>query len=168
LGFGKGTTSGSAIYYYGARDKAGSYESGWYGIEGADIGIFRSDDDGATWTQIDDGLHNYGGVNYLVGDPCIYSRIYLGTKGRGMVYAEDGTNENTCSDRVENGTPSEPVEPPTPILAGPAGSLNPANPDSDKMYFDMRGNQVGASLVGAPTGVYIVRQGSSVKRIVKF
>jgi hypothetical protein len=54
----------------------------------------------------------------------------------------------------------------TPVFPNPVQSLNPENPDSDIAFFDLHGNRVGASLVGAPPGVYILRQGSQTKKIV--
>jgi hypothetical protein len=63
-----------------------------------------------------------------------------------------------------------PVAGKTPILAGPAGSFNPGNPDSD--IFDLHGNRVARSqglstaLKDLRPGVYIVRQGSRVKTVV--
>lgn len=52
-------------------------------------GIFRSDDAGASWVRINDEQHQYG--NYptvVIGDPRIYGRVYIGTNGRGILYAD--------------------------------------------------------------------------------
>jgi hypothetical protein len=52
-------------------------------------GIFRSDDVGVTWVQINDAAHQYGMTNSCItGDPRIYGRVYLGTNGRGILYAD--------------------------------------------------------------------------------
>jgi len=49
-------------------------------------GIFRSDDVGATWIQINDSAHQYGTTNATItGDPQIYGTVYLGTNGRGII-----------------------------------------------------------------------------------
>lgn len=48
-------------------------------------GIFRSDDNGATWVRINDDLHRFGQVNFLAGDPRVWGRVYLGTVSRGVV-----------------------------------------------------------------------------------
>ena len=49
-------------------------------------GIFRSDDGGASWIQINDAQHQYGTTNATItGDPQTYGVVYLGTNGRGII-----------------------------------------------------------------------------------
>src|SRR5215469_16879626 len=49
-------------------------------------GIFRSDNEGATWIQINDSAHQYGMTDATItGDPQIYGTVYLGTNGRGII-----------------------------------------------------------------------------------
>ena len=51
-------------------------------------GIFRSDDEGATWVRVNDAQHQWGRCDCLSGDPRIYGRVYVGTFGRGAVYGD--------------------------------------------------------------------------------
>lgn len=51
-------------------------------------GIFRSTDSGATWIRVDDSVHEYGYINAIQADERVFGRIYLGTSGRGIVYAD--------------------------------------------------------------------------------
>lgn len=59
-----------------------------WGKVGTTVGFFRSDDTGATWTRINDNLHNFGYQNDIAGDPRVYGRVYLATSGRGVVVGE--------------------------------------------------------------------------------
>ena len=52
-------------------------------IDGTD-GVYRSDDEGITWTRIDDDDHRYGGVARIAADTSVYGRVFLA--GRGMNY----------------------------------------------------------------------------------
>jgi hypothetical protein len=57
-------------------------------VDGVD-GVFRSDDTGASWVRINDDKHRYGNAgDALAGDPRIWGRVYLGTNGRGILYAD--------------------------------------------------------------------------------
>lgn len=54
------------------------------GTIGGTDGVYRSDDQGITWTRIDDDNHRYGGVARIVADTRVYGRVFLA--GRGMDY----------------------------------------------------------------------------------
>lgn len=51
-------------------------------------GVYRSDDQGGSWTRINDDAHRYGWIGLVAGDPRIFGRVYLGTGGRGIIYGE--------------------------------------------------------------------------------
>ena len=58
------------------------------GKVGGASGVYRSDDTGVSWTRIDDAQHQFGTRNIVIGDPRIYGRVYMGTNGRGVLYAD--------------------------------------------------------------------------------
>jgi photosystem II stability/assembly factor-like uncharacterized protein len=51
-------------------------------------GIFRSIDKARTWVRINDDQHQYGLILQVTGDPRIFGRVYVGTHGRGILYAD--------------------------------------------------------------------------------
>jgi len=51
-------------------------------------GVYRSDDEGATWFRLNDAQHLWGRCDCLTGDPRIYGRVYVGAFGRGAVYGD--------------------------------------------------------------------------------
>jgi xyloglucan-specific exo-beta-1,4-glucanase len=77
LGFGKAAPGASypAIYLTG--------------VIGGVQGVFRSVDAGASWIRINDDRHQYAWIGQsITGDPNIFGRVYLGTNGRGILYAD--------------------------------------------------------------------------------
>jgi xyloglucan-specific exo-beta-1,4-glucanase len=80
-------------------------------------GVFRSDDTGATWVRINDDSRQYGNMgDALTGDPRVYGRVYLGTNGRGVLYADrSGTGPDpTTTTTTTTTTTSQPPPPPPP------------------------------------------------------
>lgn len=56
---------------------------------GGASGVFRSNDIGQTWVRINDNAHQYGYAGQAVtGDPRLYGRVYMGSNGRGILYAD--------------------------------------------------------------------------------
>lgn len=76
LGAAASGSTGPAIYLYGIAAPASV------------LAIYRSDDGGNTWVQINDSLHQYGGPTLIQADPRVYGRVYLGMNGRGIIYGE--------------------------------------------------------------------------------
>ncbi|BDI29241.1 carbohydrate-binding protein [Capsulimonas corticalis] len=78
IGFGKAAPGRDypAIYLTGETQEGAS-------------GVFRSDDAGKTWVRINDDAHQYGFSGQSVtGDPRVYGRVYMGSNGRGALYAD--------------------------------------------------------------------------------
>ncbi|HSC89092.1 MAG TPA: hypothetical protein VLC09_17540 [Polyangiaceae bacterium] len=55
-------------------------------VDGVD-GIFRSTDEGATWTRVNDDQHRFGLIHQVTGDPKVPGRVYVAAEGRGILYA---------------------------------------------------------------------------------
>lgn len=72
----------------GAAKEEGGYPAVYVAatLDGV-TGYYRSDDEGASWVQIDDAKHGFGapGSNVLTGDPRVYGRCVQGfLKGEGV------------------------------------------------------------------------------------
>lgn len=93
LGFGMAKTNGGypAIYLHGEINNI------W--------GVYRSDDQAASWTRINDDQHQYGGIQQVIGDPKIYGRCYIGALG--IVYGD---------------LPDQPPFTPTGLTASPSNA----------------------------------------------
>lgn len=68
-----------ALYLWGAVASSGP---------GRVDGLYRSDDGGAAWARVNDQEHQYGGPNLILGDTRVYGRVYIGTGGRGIIFAD--------------------------------------------------------------------------------
>lgn len=83
LGFGraapaKGRTGYPAVFQTGRV--SATYDG---------VAVLRSDDAGATWVRINDDSHRWGWTGEVItGDPRVHGRVYLGTNGRGIQYAD--------------------------------------------------------------------------------
>lgn len=54
-------------------------------------GIYRSIDEGKSWTRINDDAHQYGGPGngqFISGDMNQFGVVYMGTAGRGIIYGK--------------------------------------------------------------------------------
>lgn len=62
----------------------------WGTVSGIE-GLFRSDDEGATWIRINDDLHQFGGPGngqFVSGDMAVYGNVIMSTVGRGAIYGK--------------------------------------------------------------------------------
>jgi hypothetical protein len=57
---------------------------------GGQEGIWRSDDEGKSWTRINDDAHRFGGLSALSADPLEYGTVYIAPGGRGIVMGTIG------------------------------------------------------------------------------
>ncbi|WP_375443902.1 T9SS type A sorting domain-containing protein [uncultured Fibrella sp.] len=143
------------------------------------LGIYRSTDEGSTWTRLNDDAHEYGGPGngqFMLGDMNIYGRVYMSTAGRGVIYGET------------NITPAEPIlavdEPKTSLVKAfpnPAtGEVTLTAPEAMNgrtvLLLNAAGREVlstklsGSSLIidmsPYPAGTYLIRTGTDEKQAV--
>jgi xyloglucan-specific exo-beta-1,4-glucanase len=79
VGFGKAATGATYPTVY------------IWGTVGGVRGVHRSTDSGATWVQVNDDAHEYGGPangQFVTGDMNTYGVVYMSTAGRGIVYGK--------------------------------------------------------------------------------
>ena len=77
------------------------------------IGLYRSDDMGATWTRINDDLHQFGGpgnAHIVSGDMNEYGRVYMSTVGRGVVTGRLVSEEEASIEAVNDAHPTSGVK----------------------------------------------------------
>lgn len=88
LGFGKAAPSSQK----GRSRRPGFpalFQTGRVSATHDGVAVLRSDDAGATWIRINDDQHQWGWTGEVItGDPRVHGRVYLGTNGRGIQYAE--------------------------------------------------------------------------------
>ncbi len=81
MGLGKAKNDGDpyVLYIYGTV------------ADNDTIGIYMSEDNGATWTRCNDDAHRFGGMgngDWICGDLNVYGRVYMSTVGLGICYCD--------------------------------------------------------------------------------
>ncbi|WP_406361991.1 1,4-beta-glucanase [Streptomyces sp. NBC_01579] len=90
LGFGAAAPAGPRNSGRRVRDSYPAiFQTGRVSATFDGVAVLRSDDAGATWVRINDDNHQWGWTGEVItGDPRIHGRVYLGTNGRGIQYAD--------------------------------------------------------------------------------
>lgn len=111
-----------------------------WGKVGLITGVFRSMDEGLTWTRINDDAHEWGGTgngNFVVGDMNVYGRVYMSTVGRGIVFidSDEGTTALVQTPKSMNNLIS--------IYLNPEQSMLFAQGDVSSIeVFSLKGNRL--------------------------
>jgi hypothetical protein len=129
-------------------------------------GVFRSINEGATWVQVNDSLHQYGEMDNVAGDEDYYGRVYVTTQGRGVPYGVPLAT-GVLPALSQHYQPS--------LVLKRNGSIITAEGSGQLVLFDMLGHAIRygtlqsghmeLTLKGLRQGVYFVRHGSSVLRV---
>jgi xyloglucan-specific exo-beta-1,4-glucanase len=87
---GSAVTNGYRVSV-GAASAAGKPNSIFVGgIVGGKEGYFRTDDNGASWVQVNNASYGFQTIssNPIVADSRVHGRLYVGTNGRGTFYGD--------------------------------------------------------------------------------
>ena len=102
VGKAKDADSPPALYVWGRKTTS------------QDVGIYRSDNEGKTWTRVNDNRHQFGGpgnAQLIVGDMNEYGRVYLSTAGRGVITGWiDLDDKDAITPQFATSRPQEPTQ----------------------------------------------------------
>ena len=157
-----------------------------WGVIGGVEGVYRSIDQGASWTRINDDLHEWGGPGngqFVIGDMNTYGRAYISTAGRGIAYIESGSFSFASASAAVSGAVAVSTQP-LKIAAYP-------NPVTDKLNIqfneDLKDNKISLmnangqlvyggrlnnlhttiDMAAMPAGAYVLKIENGAKAFVK-
>ena len=81
VGFGKPVAGPAAAAVYVVGRAGGTY------------GFYRSEDDGKTWTRVNDDAHQFMQIVAISGDPRTAGRVYVASRSRGIVRGDPAENK---------------------------------------------------------------------------
>ncbi|SKC63788.1 T9SS type A sorting domain-containing protein [Ohtaekwangia koreensis] len=95
---------------FGKTEPSATYPTVYiWGTVGGVKGLFRSINQGVSWTRVNDDAHEWGGPgngNFVMGDMNVYGRVYMSTVGRGLVVGDiEGTVVEVITG-IENRNPN--------------------------------------------------------------
>lgn len=77
---------------FGAPKEKGGYPAVYlFGKVGGKAGLWRSDDEAASWVRINDDAHQFGDMQAITGDPLEYGAVYIAPNGRGVMVGRPGS-----------------------------------------------------------------------------
>lgn len=126
----------------------------WGSAHGGSVGIYRSDDEGATWIKVNDDTHEFGGPangQFVIGDMNVYGRVLMSTAGRGIVVGEPiGTTDCRVPELGDN-----------KVICSATSVTIDSGIDEPEYSFQWRRNgelldSTGISLTVSQTGTYSV------------
>ncbi|SFV00957.1 sialidase family protein [Pseudoduganella namucuonensis] len=79
---------GATAIALGKAPAGASYSASVYlvGVINGVWGVYRSDNGGGNWTRINDDKHQFGGIGVIAADQNIAGRLYIGGRGRGVLF----------------------------------------------------------------------------------
>lgn len=80
----KGVDSASLVTFGKSKDEKAAYAVYLYGKIKGVMGLYISDDMGASWTRIDSDERRFGRIGVIAADPITYGTVYIAPHGRGV------------------------------------------------------------------------------------
>jgi xyloglucan-specific exo-beta-1,4-glucanase len=140
-----------------------------FGTVAGVVGVFQSDDTGATWKRVDDDAHRYGGIangEFVVGDMNTYGVVYMSTAGRGIAARLPSTTGAAI--QVASAIQKSSLV--------RSGQILTSTGSDDLKLFDLRGSLLRAGvsdgrgarldMTGLGSGLYLARWGRNSQAVL--